>query len=60
MNAAMITMNSANMMSWLTPSMISGNASGMRTFHRICRGVHPDVVAASMMWWGTDRSPIVV
>ncbi len=78
----MITMNSANMTVWLTPSMISGNASGMRTFHRICRGVQPDVVAASshrawragalgrgvqpdvvaasMMWPGTERSPIIV
>ena len=60
MKAAMITMKSPNMMVWLTPSMISGKASGIRTFHRICRGVQPAVIAASMVSLGTPRRPKIV
>ena len=40
--------------------MISGMASGMRTFHSTWRGVQPDVMAASMVVCGTLRSPMMV
>ncbi len=56
-SAVITSMDSANMMVWLTPSMISGSASGSCTFHRIWRGVQPEVRAASMSAGGILRMP---
>ena len=47
----MTSRDSANMIVWLIPNKISGKANGSWTFHRVCDGVQPEVVAASIKAW---------
>ena len=56
-SAVITSIESANMMVWLTPSMISGRARGSCTFHRICRRVQPEVRAASIKAGEIRRIP---
>ena len=66
MNAAMITMNSANMMVWFTPSMISGNAigvaraAGISTLRSIWSRVQPAIRPASTISGEMSRRPRIV
>ena len=55
-SAAMTSMAMPNMMVWLSPSMITGIASGSFTRHRSCDRVQPKQVAASTTSAGTLRS----
>ena len=57
MRAAITTMLSAIMMVWLMPVSTLGSASGNCTFRMVCRGVAPNISAASTVATGTVRMP---
>ena len=60
MKAVMMTMNRAKSTVWLTPSMICGKASGMRTFQSSYRGLQPEAMPASTISVGALRRPKMV
>ncbi len=53
MSAAIVAMDSAAMMVWLTPTTMVRLASGRRTLLRSCHGVDPSDVPASTVVAGT-------
>lgn len=53
----MTTMDSASMITWLTPAMIVGSASGSCTLSRVLRGAVPKASAASTSSSSTCRMP---
>ena len=57
MTAAMITIESAAMFVWLTPTMMVGMAEGTCTHHRSWRRVAPDMVPDSTTSSGTRLRP---
>ena len=56
-SAAITSIAMPNMMVWLSPSMITGIASGSFTRHRSCHRVQPQQVAASTTSPETLRNP---
>ncbi len=54
---AMTTMDRPSMMTWLTPAMIVGSASGSCTRSRVLRGLVPNASAASTSSPSTWRMP---
>ena len=54
---AMITIENAAMVVWLTPTIMVGRAAGIRASHRVCHPLVPDISADSMMSGGTRSSP---
>src|SRR2546430_8516119 len=60
MSAAMTTIESASMITWLTPAMIVGSASGSSTLIKVCPGVAPKAWAASTVSRGTCWMPSMV
>jgi hypothetical protein len=55
--AAITTMDSANMIAWVTPAMMVGMAWGSSTFQSNCRLVAPKASPASINWVGTEETP---
>ncbi len=53
----MTTIDRASMMTWLTPAMIVGSASGSWTRARVLRGLVPNASAASISSPSTCRMP---
>lgn len=54
---AMAAMDRPSMMTWLTPAMIDGSASGSWTRNSVLRGVSPNASAASTSSLSTCRMP---
>lgn len=54
---AMTTMDRPSMMTWLTPAMMVGSASGSWTRSSVLRGVVPNASAASTSSGSTWRMP---
>src|SRR5690606_13603302 len=57
---AMMTIASTIMITWLTPAMIVGAASGSLTPNNVCRSVAPKALDASSASAGTWRTPRAV
>src|ERR687885_524502 len=59
-SAAMTTIESASMITWLTPAMMVGRACGSSTLRRVCHEVAPKAWAASTVFFGTCWMPSIV